>query len=464
MPNDVHQNSRMLQAKEALTSASKFAEDYLEHVADRPVAAPDAALDALIQFDITLPETSSTPQATIELLHNIGSPATTATAGGRFFGLVVGGTLPAALGARVIASSWDQVVLNNATSPIGVKLEQIASRWLLDIFGLPEQASVGFTTGASVANFTCLAAARHALLARAGWDVEKQGLNGAPKLRVVASEEIHIIVLKALSLLGFGHNDVERVRCDHNGAIDLSALPELDSKTLVLTQAGNVNSGACDPIAAIATKAAKVNAWVHVDGAFGLWAAASPRTRVQLSGYETADSWVVDGHKWLNTPYDCGIAICKHPAAIHAPMATQAPYLKEGSIAAPKDMVPEFSRSARGVEVWAALHSLGRTGVADLVDRCCAHARAFADGLRTLGFDILNDVRLNQVVATLPEHEHLAPQIAEHVQRSGEAWFGSTEWQGRQAIRISVSSWVTSKADVQLTLAAIRKAVDSLKN
>ena len=463
MPTDVHPNSRMLQAKDTFICASEMAETYLEHVADRPVAAPEDALDALAQFDIPLPETPNTPRSTIELLHNVGSPATTATAGGRFFGLVVGGTLPAALGARVLASSWDQVVLNDATSPVGVKLEQIASRWLLDIFGLPEQASVGFTTGASVANFTCLAAARHALLSRAGWDVEKRGLYDAPKLRVVASEEIHITVLKALSLLGFGHDDVEKVRCDHNGAIDLSALPDLDSKTLVLTQAGNVNSGASDPIAAIAEKAAQVGAWVHVDGAFGLWAAASPRTRGQLDGYEAADSWVVDGHKWLNTPYDCGLAICKHPTAVHAPMATQAPYLKEGSMAAPKDMVPEFSRSARGVEVWAALHSLGRAGVADLIDRCCDHAQAFAVGLRSLGFEILNDVILNQVVATLIGQEHLAARIAEHVQQSGNAWFGPTVWQGRQAIRISVSSWVTSKADVQLTLAAIQKAVDSLK-
>jgi len=463
MPTDVHKISRMLQAKDAFSCASKMAEDYLEHVAERPVAAPEGALNALTQFDTPLPETPNTPQSTIELLHSVGSPATTATAGGRFFGLVVGGTLPAALGARVLASSWDQVVLNDATSPVGVKLEQVASRWLLDIFGLPKQASVGFTTGASVANFTCLAAARHTLLARAGWDAEKRGLYGAPKLRVVASEEIHITVLKALSLLGFGQDNVEKVRCDPNGAIDPSALPELDSKTLVLAQAGNVNSGACDPIAAIAAKAEQVGAWVHVDGAFGLWAAASPRTRQQLSGYEAADSWVVDGHKWLNTPYDCGIAICKQPAAMHAPMATQAPYLKEGSIAAPKDMVLEFSRSARGVEVWAALHSLGRTGVSDLIDRCCDHADAFAKGLRELGFDILNDVKLNQVVATLPGQEHLAAKIAEHVQLSGNAWFGPTVWQGRQAIRISVASWVTSKADVQKALAAIQKAVNSMK-
>jgi len=463
MPNEVHQNSRKLQAKGAFISASELAEDYLEHVTDRPVAATEAALDALIQFDTPLPETSNPPSSTIKLLHKIGSPATTATAGGRFFGLVVGGTLPAALGARVLASSWDQVVLNDATSPIGVKLEQVAARWLLDILRLPKQASVGFTTGASIANFTCLAAARHRLLASAGWDVKQKGLNGAPKLRVIVSEEIHITVLKALGLLGFGLDNTTKVPCDQNGAIDLAALPEIDSKTLVIAQAGNVNSGAHDPIAEIANKTADVGAWLHVDGAFGLWAAASPRTQDQLSGYEAADSWVVDGHKWLNTPYDCGIAICKHPTAIHAPMATQAPFLKERDIAAPKDMVPEFSRSARGVEVWAALHSLGRKGVAELIDRCCDNALAFADGLQALGFTILNDVKLNQVVATLHGEEHLSVQIAEHVQKSGIAWFGPTAWKGHQAIRISVSSWITSKEDVQKTLVAIGKAVKSLK-
>ena len=463
MATIVQPKDRLAQSTEALQTASLAATDYLTNLSNRNVSASDTALANLKYFDYGLPKAPQSAQSTLAKLHDHGSPATTATVGGRFFGLVVGGTLPAALGARVLASAWDQVVLNESTSPVGVKLEQVAAGWLLDLFCLPEQSSVGFTTGATMANFTCLAGARHALLAQAGWNVEKQGLNGAPKLRIVASAQIHITVLKALAMLGLGTDCVESVACDANGAMRLDAVPKLDANTLVLTQAGNVNSGACDPIGAIAARAAKVGAWVHVDGAFGLWAAASPSKKAMLEGYAGADSWVADGHKWLNTPYECGIAICKYPEAIHTVMATQAPYLKAGGIAAPKDMVPEFSRSARGVEVWAALHSLGRSGVADLIDRCCEHALAFAAGLNALGFEIINDVVLNQVVATLPGQEHLAPHLAELVQQSGEAWFGPTVWQGKQAIRISVSSWVTTGRDVERTLGAIKAALDALK-
>jgi len=464
MAAKVQPKDRLSQSNEALKTASTFADEYLSGLENRNVSASGTALANLKHFEHALPEIPQSTLSTLTKLHANGSPATTATAGGRFFGLVVGGSLPAALGARVLSSAWDQVVFNEAISPIGVKLEQVAAGWLLDLFGLPKQASVGFTTGATMANFTCLAGARHALLASAGWDVEKKGLGGAPKLRIVASAQIHITVLKGLAMLGFGTDCVESVACDANGAMRLDALPKLDANTLVITQAGNVNSGACDPIGEIAKSAAKVGAWVHVDGAFGLWAAASPGKKTMLDGFEGADSWVVDGHKWLNTPYDCGIAICKHPEALHAVMATQAPYLKAGGIAAPKDMVPEFSRSARGVEVWAALNSLGRSGVADLIDRCCTHALAFADGLKALGFEVINDVVLNQVVATLPGSEHLAPEIAEHVQNSGEAWFGPTVWRGRQAFRISVSSWVTTQHDVKRTLEAIKSALTALEN
>ncbi len=289
-------------------------------------------------------------------------------------------------------------------------------------------------------------------------------MNGAPNLRIVASEQIHVTVLKALTLLGFGTDKIDYVPCDRQGRINIDALPSLDSSTIVLLQAGNVNSGASDPIAAVAAAAKKSGAWVHVDGAFGLWAAACEKTAEQLTGYEAADSWVVDGHKWLNTPYDCGIAICKNPEAVHHAMATQAPYLKAGGDAAPKDMVPEFSRSARGVEIWAALRSLGREGVSDLIDRSCAHARSLAQKLEELGFEILNDVVLNQLIAAWPQDDDLAPRIAEHVQASGKAWFGPTEWQGRKAIRISVSSWATTDADIEITVDAIKNAISELKD
>ena len=355
------------------------------------------------------------------------------------------------------------MVFSDATSPVGVALERVAARWLLEILGLPPGAAVGFTTGATVANLTCLAGAREHLLARAGWNVNERGLRGAPPLRVVAGAECHVTVRKALALLGIGTGAIETVACDANGALDAAALPTLDDRTLVLLQAGNVNSGACDPVGAVAERTAGTGAWLHVDGAFGLWAAASPRTRHLLDGHDGADSWVVDGHKWLNTPYDCGVAVCRHPEALHEAMRTQAPYLEasgEGpSRMAPKDMVPEFSRAARGVEVWAALRSLGRDGVAALIDGCCAHARAFAEGLRALGFEVLNEVVLNQLVATVPGREDRMVALASEVQASGEAWFGPTTWHGRPAIRLSVSSWATTAADVELTLDAIGSAL-----
>ena len=422
--------------------------------------APDAdALAALAGFDGPVPDAGHDPAETIDLLDRLGSPATVGSTGGRFFGLVVGGTLPAALAARSLASAWDQVVFSEATSPVGVHLERVAAGWLLDLLTLPRDASVGFVTGATMANVTCLAAARQHLLARAGWDVNGRGLWDAPRLRFVAGEQLHVTVRKALAVLGLGQDAIEAVPCDDQGRMIADALPALDERTVVLAQAGNVNSGASDPVGAIAARANAAGAWTHVDGAFGLWAAASPRTRNQLAGYEAAQSWVVDGHKWLNTPYDCGVAICAHSDALHEAMRTQAPYLKVGSTAAPKDMVPEFSRSARGVEVWAALHSLGREGVANLIDRCCAHARALANGLRGLGFEVLNDVVLNQVVATLPGREAEMADLAARVQASGEAWFGPTQWRGRAGVRFAVSSWAITEADIARTLAAVATAL-----
>lgn len=457
MTQDKH--SELARSIEALRIAAGHGERYLRGLDARNVAPSAAALADLERFRKALPEGPSDPAATLDLLARYGGPATTATAAGRFFGLVVGGTLPAALGARVIASAWDQVVFNDGTSAIGVELEKVAAGWLLDLFDLPREASVGFVTGTTMGALVCLAAARHALLAKAGWDATSKGLNGAPRLQVVATAQMHITNAKVLSLLGFGSEDITYVECDEQGRMKPDALPELTERSLVIAQAGNVNSGAIDPIGEICARAKITGAWVHVDGAFGLWAAAAPQTRHLIAGYEAADSWVSDGHKWLNTPYDCGFAICRWPRAVHAVMATVAPYLKLGDTAAPKDMVPEFSRSARGVEVWAALHSLGREGVADLVARCCRLARLFASELRAAGFDILNEVVLNQVVATLRGQEARMPEIAASVRASGEAWFGPTRWRGVDAIRLSISSWVTKEEDVRRTVAAIKAAL-----
>lgn len=448
------------QSRQSVSTAAELALAYLQSVDIRGVKASEDARNALTGFDMGMPQQPSDPNETLQLLDALGSPATTATTVGRFFGLVVGGTLPAALGARVLTSAWDQIVFNDAISPVGVKLEQIAANWVLDVLCLPKQCSIGFVTGATMANFTCLAAARHAVLERQGWDVQKQGLWGAPNLRIIAGKQCHVTALKALTMLGIGTDAIEWVPCDDQGRLVPSKMPTPDENTIILAQSGNVNSGASDPIAQIVARAN--GAWVHVDGAFGLWAAASDETRGQLAGYESADSWVTDGHKWLNTPYECGLAICRHPNSVHAAMATQAPYLKLGGEAAPKDMVPEFSRSARGVEVWAALHSLGQEGLADLINRTCRHARALAAGLQDQGFEVLNEVTLNQVVAALPNSEGWSVKLASHVQNSGEAWFGPTNWQGREAIRLSVSSWATSEDDIQRTLNAVSKARLSL--
>jgi glutamate/tyrosine decarboxylase-like PLP-dependent enzyme len=442
--------------KDLLTAAG-LAQDYLGNVLEQSVFPSEAARAALTAFDEDLPEVGRDSTETLNLMHSVGSPATTATTGARYFGFVVGGALPATTAANWLATAWDQSPSSEMNSPAAVKIEMVAGRWLLDILGLPAESGVGMTTGATMANFTALAAARTALLSRKGWDVEVQGLYGAPEIKVVVSEEVHITVEKALSMLGFGKGRVTRVPTDANGAMLVDALPELDDLTIVCTQAGNVNSGAVDPIGAIAKRAREASAWVHVDGAFGLWGKLLADRAALFEDIELAHSFATDAHKWLNTPYDCGIVICHDPKFLHQAMVTSAPYFREDGANAPKDMVPEFSRRARGVEVWAALRTLGREGVAAMIDRCCKNARRFADGLKTFGFEVRNDVVLNQVVATIGTADELAA-IRAHVEASGECWFGPTVWKGKHGIRISVSSWRTTAEDVDRSLAAIKAA------
>lgn len=447
----------------ALRSAVAGATDYLGGINQRAVAPTDASLTALSALDTDMPTDPQDPVSTIDMLNKLGSPATVATTGGRFYGLVVGGSLPATVGTRVLAAAWDQLATSEATSPVSMQIERTTARWLLRLFGLPLESSVGFVSGTTMGNFICLAAARTTQLSKQGWDVEKQGLVGSPPLHIVASEEIHVTVSKVLSMLGLGSANIDPVKTDPNGAMLLDHLPALTSHSIVLCQAGNVNSGAIDPIGAISERARKVGAWVHVDGAFGLWAAACNDKRELMQGFELADSWVTDGHKWLNTPYDCGIAFCRHPQSMHQAMSTVAPYLTKGFEAAPKDMVPELSRSARALDVWAALHSLGETGVDDLINRCCRHARTAADALDAMGFDILNKVSLNQVVVSHPTHEARLTDLVDAVCASGEAWFGVTRWKGRDGFRLSFSSWVTQDSDIHRLVSAIAKYAEELK-
>lgn len=437
-----------------LYDAAKRASRYLESLDTRSVAPEKEAVAALARFDQAFPETATSAEAVLAELDEIGSPATMASAGGRFFGFVIGGALPATVAANWLATTWDQNAGLVVTSPTNAALENVSLRWVKDIFHLPVQCAGGFVTCATTANFSALAAARHALLARAGWDVEAHGLFGAPPLTVVVGDEVHASVQKALSLVGFGRDRVVRVPVDAQGRMRLDALPEVDDRTVVCVQAGNVNSGAFDPIPEICERAHSSGAWVHVDGAFGLWAAAAPARAHLARGVEDADSWATDAHKWLNVPYDSGLVFTRNADALRKAMSVGGAYLAQDEDRVPYQYTPDFSRRSRGVEVWAALRQLGRPGLADLIERTCRFAGQFAEGLRAAGYRVLNDVVLNQVLVSFGSSERTREVIA-RVQRDGTCWCGGTVWQGHTAMRISVSSWATTEADVERSLAAI---------
>jgi len=440
-----------------LDEAARLAANYLRKIGTRRVAPSASEIQALDALSGPLPESSLSPAEVLALVDRIGSPATIATTGGRYFGFVNGGTLPAALAASWLVSAWDQNVSLRVMSPAGAAFEDVALEWVLDILRLPQTSGGAIVTGATMANFCGLAAARHALLGRAGWNAEEDGLFGAPPLRLVVGDEVHISLLKAVALLGLGRQRVERVRVDRQGRMRTEALPDLDDRTIVCIQAGNVNSGAFDPAAEICRRAHERGTWVHVDGAFGLWAAASPRFRHLTDGFGGADSWATDGHKWPNVGYDCGIAAVRNSDALRGAMATASAYFVPGARREPSQFSPEMSRRARGVELWAALRSLGREGLAALIERTADHAARFADGLRERGYEVLNDVVINQVLVSFGSPEVTRATVA-RIQEEGVLWCGATEWQGRTAMRISVSSWATSEEDVRLSLEAIDRA------
>jgi glutamate/tyrosine decarboxylase-like PLP-dependent enzyme len=444
-----------------LADAASRAATYLEGLPSRSVAPTAAAIAALSHFDRPLPEHPTDPASVLRQLDELGSPGTSASAGGRYFGFVIGATLPAALAANMLATSWDQNAGLVIISPTTAKLEDVALRWLLDALHLPATSAAGFVTGATMANFTCLAAARHSLLARAGWDVEGQGLYGAPALTVVVGEEVHITALKALAMLGLGHARVTRIPTDAQGRMRADKLPPLDDRTILMLQAGNVNTGAFDPMAEIIPKARAAGAWVHVDGAFGLWAAATPSRAALIAGVEDADSWALDAHKWLNVPYDSGVAICRDRDALRGATAVSAAYLVQGAEREPCEYVPELSRRARGVDIWAALSALGRSGIAEMIERNCRQAARFAEGLRDGGHEILADVVLNQVLVSFGDDETTRRVIA-GIQSDGTCWCGGTVWHGRTAMRISVSSWATTDEDVELSLAAMLRVASEV--
>lgn len=440
-----------------LEQAKSFALDYLRKVDERSVFPTAQALEDLSAFQVDLPAEATEPAAILELLHRTGSPATVAQTGGRYFGFVNGGILPAARAAKWLVDVWDQNAALYVISPVVSVLESVCEGWLVDLLGLPRGTAAGFVSGTSSATLCGLAAGRDELLRRQGWDAGAHGLFGAPEIRVVLGEQAHSTAYKALSILGLGKERVVSVPTDSQGRMRPDCLPELDDRALLILQAGNVNTGAFDPFEDICGRARRAGTWVHVDGAFGLWAAASTKHAHLTNGMETADSWSADAHKTLNAPYDNGIVFCRNPEALTRAMHMTGSYIAFSEKRDGMRYTPDMSRRARAVELWATLLSLGRSGVAELVDGLCETAARFADALRDQGFAIRNEVCFNQVLAACETAELTRATLA-NIQDSGECWCGGATWNGEPVIRISLCSYMTTDEDVRRSVRAFAKA------
>jgi glutamate/tyrosine decarboxylase-like PLP-dependent enzyme len=446
--------------RELFRQVAEYAGDFAETLETRPVRAEADVTELTAALGGPLPEEPVDPHAVLAALVEAVEPGLVATASGRYFGFVIGGAVPAAVAADMLTSVWDQNAGLYAGGPAAAVVEEVCRGWLAELLGLPSHVSAAFVTGAQMAHVTALAAARHHVLAQAGWDVPADGLSGAPPIRVVVGEQRHVTIDRALRLLGIGASSLEIVPADDQGRMLVDELPDLGGRpTIVCGQAGEVNTGASDDLEAIADAASEAGAWFHVDGAFGLWAAASPELRHLVRGSERADSWTTDAHKWLNVPYDSGFAFCVHPDAHRAAIGVTASYLvqADGGERDEMDWTPEFSRRARGFAVYAALRSLGRSGVADLIERSCAHARRFAELLEAGGASILNDVVLNQVLVRFGDGERTR-EVIRSVQEDGTCWLSGTDWGGEHALRISVSNWRTTEEDVERSAAALLAA------
>ena len=437
-----------------IADAAERAAAHLRGLEQRDVLPTAEAVAALARLRTPLPAGESDPAQVIAELDAIGSPATVATPGRRYFGFVTGGALPVTVAASVLSAAWDQNAAFRVLSPVAATLEDVVLAWMIDLFGLPPASGGALVSGATMANFSALVAARRAIGLRAGVDVDEDGLYGAPPITVVVGDEVHISISKALGMMGLGRRRVVRVPADGQGRMRADGLPKMDPSTIVCLQAGNVNTGAFDPAAEIVRRAHDAGAWVHVDGAFGLWAIAVPSLAAQAHGFANADSWAVDAHKWLNVPYDNAFCFVRDPEALRGAMAMSASYLAVGSEREPCHFTPEISRRARAVEPWAALRQLGRAGIRGLIERCCRFARRMADGLREDGHEILNEVVLNQVLVSFGDRTR---RVIEAIQRAGTCWCGGTEWQGRSAMRISFSNWATRDEDVERSLETIRR-------
>ena len=444
--------------RELLLEAASRAVRYLEALPQREVGPQPGAVERLVKaLDVPLPTQPSPPGEILAFLDAQGSPATVASAGGRYFGFVTGGALPVTVAAQYLAAGWDQNCFSFVSSPAIACFEEAALRWLKEALGLPPSAEGALVTGATMANFTCLAAARNWALQRHGWDVDRQGLFGAPPLTVVLGEEAHATIYKVLSMLGLGRERVLRVPVDAQGRMRAEYMPAVSGPAVLCVQAGNVNSGAFDPAQELIAWAHECNAWVHVDGAFGLWALACPQEAPQARAFVEADSWAMDAHKWLNVPYDSGIALVREREALARAMSMSGAYLLPSEHRDAMNYTPDSSRRARAIEVWAALKFLGRTGLAALVARNCRQARRIAAALEAAGVEVLNEVVLNQVVVAFGNDAQTRRVIAA-IQKGGICWCGGTHWQGRAAMRISVSSWASTDQDIEYSLAAIIEA------
>lgn len=429
-----------------LNEADSRGRRYVASVGERRVYPDAHSLAKLSQFNEALPEIGAKAIDTLTLLDEVGSDATSVSNGPRYFGFVIGAVLPVAAAAERMVLAWDQCASSFQNSPVANVIERRAAHWILDILDLPRESAVNFGTSASTCALGCLSVARRELLKRQDWNLDTQGLAGAPEIRVVLPQNVHVTVKKALRVLGFGERDISFAPVDQYGRIEPEKLPRIDSRTILCLQAGEVNTGEFDLFEPLIKQAKNVNAWVHVDGAFGLWARANGRTRCLTDGVEQADSWTTDGHKWLNTPYDTAVGICRHATAVSEAMNSDAVY-STSSDDSQKNLGLEFSRRARGISMWAALRTLGRAGVADLVEHNCGQAQRLKDGLESAGFTIHNRVVLNQVLVSLGS-ELQTNMLREAAEASGEIWFGPTVWQGKTVFRLSLSSWRTTEGDI----------------
>jgi len=439
--------NEQIREKGLFEAAQRYAYDYLDHVAEMDVFPSRASLSELDALSEPMPPARGSPQDIIKLLHDVGSKNTVAQTAGKYFGFVNGGVTPVALCAKWLSDVWDQNPALYVTSPIAAKLEEVCEKWIVDLLGLPDSTAAGFVSGSSTAIICALAAARNELLSRRGWDVSEKGLFGAPPIRVVAGEQAHSSVWKALSMLGLGKGEAEKVPVDSQGRMRIDALPTLDSNTLLILQAGNVNGGAFDSIDKICEIANKASAWVHIDGAFGLWAATCENTKYLTAGIDKADSWSADAHKTLNAPYDCGIVLCKERSALVGAMQATGSYIQYSENRDGMLYTPEMSRRARSIELWATLKYFGKSGLDALINHLCEMARYFADGLSKNGFTVENEVVFNQIIVRC-ELANDTTQLLEKIQASGKCWCGGAVWNDEPVIRISVCSWRTTTCDI----------------